>query len=115
MTTLINTFLATGRDILAAERQLAGLPVDDPHHPRLSAEHTRLMRRQQDEIVAAHAAGVDWATITFALGMHGQGADREFANPGPTPAEQLLTLIRAHGAEVVVAALDAARTAGAGQ
>ncbi len=108
---MINAFLDTGRAILALERQLVGMPYTDPRRRRLAAEHSRLMRRQQKEIVAAHRAGVDWDTITFALVLHGQSADREVGDTDPTPAEQLLALMREHGGLAVVDALDTGRNA----
>jgi hypothetical protein len=111
---MINAFLGTGKAILDLERQLAGLPSTDPSRRRLSAEHARLMRRQRDEIVAAHRAGVDWDMITFALALHGQSADRDVGSTAPTPAEQLLALMREYGGPAVAEALSRCRTAPTG-
>jgi hypothetical protein len=67
------------------------------------------MSRQQRQLVDAHRAGADWQTIEFALTLHGQHADREVGSTDPTPAEQLSALMRQHGSEAVVVALDAMR------
>lgn len=112
MSTHLNAALATGRDILAIERELSTRPAGDPDRARLGAEHTALMRRQQEQLVAAHRAGVDWDTIRAALEWHGQHAGRQVGDTAPTPAARLLALITACGAEPVVAALDAARDSG---
>ncbi len=109
MSTLINTFLRTGREILALEKELRGMPSTDPRRRPLGEEHTRLMRRQQEEILAAHRAGATWETIEFALIMHGQSAERETGSTDPTPAEHLLALMRRYGAEAVMRALDEAK------
>jgi hypothetical protein len=109
---LINTFLATGREVLTLERRLCAMAPNDPDWKRLGDERQELVRRKQDEIVAAVRAGVEWSTVEFALLLHGQHADREIGSSDPTPAEQLLELIRQYGGVAVVESLDAARAAG---
>jgi hypothetical protein len=106
---LINRFLATGREIRALEQRLCTMTPRDGDWSRVGAEHERLMRRQRDEIVAAVRAGVDWPTVEFALWLHGQHAGREIGSTDATPAEQLAALMRSCGADAVVTALDAAR------
>lgn len=109
---LISTFLATGREVLALERRLCGMAPKDPEWKRLGDEHRGLVRRQQDEMVAAVQSGVEWSTVEFALMLHGQHADREIGSTDPTPAEQLLEMIRQYGVAAVVQALDAVRAVG---
>lgn len=104
---LINKLLGTGREILDAEKRLDGMPTSHPDRKSLSDRHAKLMRKQQDEIVAASKVA-DWDTVRFALTLHGQGADRP--DPGqPTPAEMLSGMMRQYGAENVVTALDQMR------
>jgi hypothetical protein len=55
--TLINQFLATGREILVLEQRLVEVSSAHPERRRLGVQHRRLMRRQQAEIVAAVRAG----------------------------------------------------------
>src|SRR5687768_16348723 len=107
----INQALATGREILALERELFGMQSNDPARAGLGQRHTALMRQQQDEMLAAVHAGADWDTIRFALELHGQDANRQMPPTGPTPAETLLQLMRQYGAEPVVEALIAATDA----
>ena len=107
----INRFVNTGRELLAAEKRLETMDPRDPDRPALSAQHTQLMRRQQDEIVAAVDAGVSWETVRFALELHGQDANRDQHHGEPTPAEQLDEMFRTYGGPAVIAALDAMRAA----
>jgi hypothetical protein len=102
----INTFLRTGREIRALEQRLRTMSPRDDDWIRVGAAHRQLIERQQKEIVAAVRAGVDWATVEFALRLHGQHASREFGGGEPTPAEQLLELMRRYDALTVVQALD---------
>jgi hypothetical protein len=110
MPSLINRFLATGREVLDVERRLRELPPRHPDREQLGTEHTRLTRRQQAEIVTAVQSGASWDTVTFALALHGQGADRDLYEGRPTPAEELDALMRAYGGEAVIHALDAYRS-----
>lgn len=110
MASLINTFLATGRLIREAERLLHG-EVSDQDRARLGVELGHLMRRQQEQIVAAVNAGVSWDLVRFVLAFHGQDANRDQRVGEPTPAEQLGALFAQHGPDRVMAAIDAARSA----
>lgn len=49
------------------------------------------MRRQLDEIVTAHQAGVSWDTIVCAMALHGRDTCRETGSTDPTPADRLST------------------------
>lgn len=106
---LINDILATGRQLGAVEADLVRLNPGDPRRERLSQRAGALQARQTEQIAAALAAGVDADTVRFALALHDQGVDRDPWRQEPTPAEQMLDLMRRHGAERVVAALDVMR------
>ncbi len=105
----ITPFLVTGRRIRELEQHLATVATTDPVRERLSGEHELLLRRQQDQIITAHQAGVGWDTIRWVLALHGQHADREPGTTEATPAEQLGALLRTYGPEQVWSAMDAAR------
>lgn len=105
----INRFINTGRELLAVEKRLETMDPRDPDRPALSAQHSQLMRRQQDEMVAAVDAGVGWETVRFALELHGQDANRDQHHGEPTPAEILGEAMRVLGPERFIAALDAMR------
>lgn len=109
MSSLINTFLATGRQIRTLEQRLCAMALHHPDRKRVGAEHSRLVRRQQGEIVAAVDAGVDWSTVRFALALHGQAADREVGSAEPTPAELMLNLMREYGPFSVLEGLEMVR------
>jgi len=91
---LINEFLATGREIRALEQRLSTMGLRDNEWTRLGVERRRLVERQQGESVAAVRAGV------------------EVGSTEPTPAEQLLDRMRQHGPLAVVEALDRVRRTG---
>jgi hypothetical protein len=106
---LINTFLATGREIRAVEQRLAAMGPRDENRTRLGNECRRLIGRQQEEIVAAVRAGAGWSTVEFALRLHGQYAGRDVASAEPTPAECVGELMQKFGPVVVLEALDHVR------
>lgn len=108
---LINAFLATGRDLAEAEADLFRSPLDDPRRAALARRASQLQHHQTDQIAVALRHGVTEETIRFALTMHGQGANRDPFRTDPTPAEQLLGLIQSHGPERFAQALDATRAA----
>jgi hypothetical protein len=104
---MINEILATGRKLSAIETQLSRLAPRDPRRPAMSRSATALQAKQTSQIAAALRKGVDESTISFALSLHGQGADRDPCRNSPTPAEKMLDLITRHGGERVIEALDA--------
>lgn len=109
MASLINRFLVTGRLIRDLEGRLFAGDVDQDQRADLGAELSRLIRRQQDEIVAAVDAGAPWDTVRFVLAFHGQDADRDQYRGLPTPAELLGDLFATYGPAAVLEALDTYR------
>ncbi|MFY1599539.1 hypothetical protein [Micromonospora sp. WMMD737] len=101
----INRALGTGRDLNRVETELAGMGPRDPRRSKLSKEAARLQQQQTTEISKALRDGADEQTIRFALGLHGQGADRADSRGRPTPAQEIQQLIARHGIEAVTEAL----------
>jgi hypothetical protein len=101
----INKALGTGRDLNRVETELTGMGPRDPRRAKLSKEAARLQQKQTSEIAKALSNGADEQTVRFALGLHGQGADRADMRGRPTPAQELQRLIAKHGIENVTEAL----------
>lgn len=101
----INRAIGTGRDLDRVETALAGMGPRDPRRTKLSKEAARLQQQQTAEISKALRNGADEQTVRFALGLHGQGADRADSRGRPTPAQELQQMIDRHGIDVVTEAL----------
>lgn len=109
MPTLVNRLIQTGREILKLEQLMDSAPTmlaGDRRH--LSDRHTALMSRQQAQIVDAVNAGVCWDTITFALALHGQDADRDQHRGEPSTAAVLQAVVAAYEPEKAMAILTGA-------